>query len=139
MDRKEWSALIARYGRQEALEFYEKNKETLDFDVISGPELGLTMVKMRDHAQNSLFYIGEVLITETKIRNQEDVGVGLIKGEDYEFSLSMAFIDLCFKLNEFQNDLNVLLNKLKKNEKESVKAHTNKILQTKVSFDMMND
>ena len=50
----------------------------------------------------------------------------------------MAFIDLCFKLNEFQNELNVLLNKLKETE-ESVKAHTNKILQTKVSFDMMND
>ena len=51
----------------------------------------------------------------------------------------MAFIDLCFKLNEFQNELNVLLNKLKETEKESVKAHTNKILKTKVSFDMLND
>src|SRR5699024_6785034 len=111
----------------------------LDFDVISGPELGLTMVKMREHAQNSLLYIGEVLITETKIRNQEDAGVGLIKGEDYEFSLSMAFIDLCFKLNEFQNDINDLLNKLKATVKMTDIVHMNIILQTKVSFDMMNE
>lgn len=139
MDRKEWSALIARYGRDEAIEFLEAHKNDLDFEVISGPELGLTMVKMREHAQNSLFYLGEVLITETKIRSGQTVGVGLIKGEDEAFSLALSFIDLANKLGEFKEEFKTLIESLQATEKESVRARTERILQTKVNFDMMND
>lgn len=139
MDRKEWSALIARYGRDEAIKFFETHKNDLDFEVISGPEQGLTMVKMREHAQNSLFYIGEVLITETKIRRGQTVGIGLIKGEDETFSLALSFIDLVNKCSEFTEEFNMMIERLSAIEDENVKERTERILQTKVSFDMMND
>lgn len=139
MDRKQWTRIFSKYGRQEALDFYNNFKRELDFDIINGPGEGLVMMKTREHAKNSLFYMGEVLITETKIRHSSTVGTGLVKGSDNELSQAMAFIDLSFKLEKFTAELNEILNTLKNIEAHDIAEQTEKILQTKVSFDMMND
>lgn len=139
MDRKLWTRVFAKYGRQEAIDFFLKYKEELDFDIISGPSEGLVMVKTREHAKNTLFYMGEVLITETKIRHGSTVGTGLVKGSDNELSQAMAFIDLSIKMEQFTTELNEILNTLKNVEANDIAEKTEKILQTKVSFEMMND
>jgi len=139
MDRKLWTRVFAKYGRQEAINFFLKYKEELDFDIISGPSEGLVMVKTREHAKNTLFYMGEVLITETKIRHGSVVGTGLVKGSDNELSQAMAFIDLSIKMEQFTTELNEILNTLKNVEANDIAEKTEKILQTKVSFEMMND
>lgn len=139
MDRKLWTRVFAKYGRQEAIDFFLKYKEELDFDIISGPSEGLVMVKTREHAKNTLFYMGEVLITETKIRHGSVVGTGLVKGSDNELSQAMAFIDLSIKMEQFTTELNEILNTLKNVEANDIAEKTEKILQTKVNFEMMND
>lgn len=139
MDRKLWTRVFAKYGRQEAIDFFLKYKEELDFDIISGPSEGLVMVKTREHAKNTLFYMGEVLITETKIRHGSTVGTGLVKGSDNELSQAMAFIDLSIKMEQFTTELNEILNTLKNVEANDIAEKTEKILQTKVNFEMMND
>lgn len=83
--------------------------------------------------------MGEVLITETKIRHGSVVGTGLVKGSDNELSKAMAFIDLSIKMEQFTTELNEILNTLKNVEANDIAEKTEKILQTKVSFEMMND
>ena len=139
MDRKLWTRVFAKYGRQEAIDFFLKYKEELDFDIISGPSEGLVMVKTREHAKNTLFYMGEVLITETKIRHGSVVGTGLVKCSDNELSQAMAFIDLSIKMEQFTTELHKILETLKNIEANDIAEKTEKILQTKVSFEMMND
>ena len=139
MDRKLWTRVFAKYGRQEAIDFFLKYKEELDFDIISGPSEGLVMVKTREHAKNTLFYMGEVLITETKIRHGSTVGTGLVKGSDNELSQAMAFIDLSIKMEQFNTELHKILETLKNIEANDIAEKTEKILQTKVNFEMMKD
>lgn len=139
MHRKQWTRIFSKYGRAEALDFYSRFKEALEFDIISEPEEGLVMVKTREHARNTLFYMGEVLVTESKIRHGSTVGLGIVKGADPELSEALAFIDLSFKLEKFTAELNEILKSLKDIEAKSTAERTEKILQTKVSFDMMND
>lgn len=139
MDRKQWTKLFAKYGRKQAINFYNNFKNELEYEVISEPSEGLVMVKTREHARNTLFYMGEVLITESKIRHGSTVGVGLVKGSDNEFSQALAFIDLSFKLEQFTAELNEILNEFKNIEATDIADRTEKILQTKVSFEMMND
>ena len=139
MHRKQWTRIFSNYGRSEALDFYNRFKESLEFDIISEPEEGLVMVKTREHARNTLFYMGEVLVTASKIRHGSTVGLGIAKGTDTELSEAMAFIDLSFKLEKFTAELNEILKSLKDIEAKSTAERTEKILQTKVSFDMMND
>src|SRR5699024_12368137 len=105
--------VLGKDVRQEVIHFFLKHKEELHFDLISGPSVGLVMVKTREHAKNTLFYMGEVLITETKIRHGSVVGTGLVKGSDNELSQAMAFIDLSIKMEQFTTELNEILNTLK--------------------------
>jgi alpha-D-ribose 1-methylphosphonate 5-triphosphate synthase subunit PhnG len=57
------------------------------------PQEGLVMIKMREQARNSLFYLGEVLITEAKVRVNGMVGLGLVEGSDSDLARNLAIID----------------------------------------------
>ena len=139
MDKKRWTSLFIRYGRNEAIHFYNTYKESADFDIVSEPSEGLTMIKVREHAESSLFYIGEVLVTETKIRQGQTVGMGVVKGSNENLSIAMSFIDLCFNLGIFQDELQDILKGLEMVEQHYVKDKTDEILKTKVDFDMMTE
>ena len=139
LDRKKWTALFIRYGKEEALEFYALHKDHIEFETVSEPTQGLTMIKVREHAQNSLFYLGEVLVTETKLRCKKEIGLGVVKGDEPELSTALAFIDLCFKTDQFLFTLKNILSDLEAKEEAAVHEKTQEILQTKVNFDMMND
>lgn len=139
MDRKKWTALFIRYGEVEAVNFHRKYQSDLPHSVISEPAVGLTMIKVREHAQNTLFYLGELLVTETKLRAKAHVGLGVVKGERRELSTALAFIDLCMKQNVLQQELAEILEKLSQKEDDEVHDRTQRILKTRVNFDMMND
>ncbi len=60
---------------------------------IQAPKEGLVMVKLREQARNSLFYLGEVLVTEAKARVQNSPGLGLVQGNNEKLSRELAVID----------------------------------------------
>ncbi|MFC3419945.1 phosphonate C-P lyase system protein PhnG [Salinicoccus hispanicus] len=137
MERKRWTSLFIKHGENEAIEFFNTYETRVDFDIISEPAEGLTMIKVREHAENSLFYIGEMLVTETKIRQGQTVGLGVVKGSHAKLSEALSFIDLCFKLEVLKEELVDILAELELKEAEFIKSRTNEILKTKVDFDMM--
>lgn len=54
---------------------------------------GLVMGKVRESARRGLFYLGEVLITEAKVRVAGSPGLGLLRGWDEEGAVDLAVID----------------------------------------------
>lgn len=64
---------------------------------ITAPEQGMVMVQMRESAKNSLFYIGEVLITEVKVEVAGKIGTGLLVGMDEQRAMHLAIIDATYK------------------------------------------
>ncbi len=57
---------------------------------------GLVMMKMRETAKNSLFYIGELLVTEAKVQIDGHIGIGIIAGDHPEAARELAVIDAAF-------------------------------------------
>jgi len=57
---------------------------------------GLVMMKMRETSKNSLFYIGELLVTEAKVQIEGRIGIGIIAGDDPEAAFDLAIIDAAF-------------------------------------------
>ena len=139
MKKKRWSQLFIKFGRDEAIQFFDQYHSTVPFDIISEPTEGLTMIKVREHAKNSLFYMGELLVTETKIRHRETVGLGVVKGSDEELSMAVGFIDLCFNLGLLIDELEDILDALEMKEDIYIENRTKEILKTKVDFDMMTE
>ncbi|MDR2197238.1 MAG: phosphonate C-P lyase system protein PhnG [Coriobacteriales bacterium] len=63
---------------------------------LDGPREILLMNKVRESAQNSLFYLGEALLTECKVRLGQSIGIGLILGRKAERAYELAVIDAAF-------------------------------------------
>lgn len=106
---------------------------------VVAPRYGLTMVKMRESAQKSLFYLGEVLVTEAKVMINNKIGVGIVVGMEDELALNLAIIDAAYnanleETNDWKNDLLQEAERIKSNR---AKEQQN-LLKTKVDFQTMD-
>jgi len=60
---------------------------------ISVPRVGLVLVTVRESARRSLFHLGEVLVSEAKVRVAGVAGLGLIRSRDLEAAADLAAVD----------------------------------------------
>jgi alpha-D-ribose 1-methylphosphonate 5-triphosphate synthase subunit PhnG len=60
---------------------------------ISAPEASLVMIKKRESAKGVLFYLGEMLVTEARVRIRGAIGLGIVAGYSFEEARSMAVVD----------------------------------------------
>ncbi|MDK2780969.1 MAG: alpha-D-ribose 1-methylphosphonate 5-triphosphate synthase subunit PhnG [Trichococcus sp.] len=86
MNKTRRTRILIDYGKATAITMAEIIKEKYPIEMISEPTEALTMIKVRESAQNSLFYLGEVLVTETKVRVAGKLGIGLVKGHETDLS-----------------------------------------------------
>lgn len=138
MDRNRRTEILIN-GRAEVLEHIANHiKSVHKVDVIGEPELGLTMLKVREYGKGELFYIGEMLMSEAKVYVDGEIGTGLIYGENFKKALELAVVDGAYNLGSKECELfeGILLreeeriNILENNRK-------NQILKTKVDFSTM--
>lgn len=140
MDTKKRTKIFIEYAREEVIKLSEEVSNKYNIEIISQPTEALTMIKVREKAKNSLFYIGEVLVTETKVRINDQIGVGIVRGHNEELSKSMAIADAYYKLNDEDEDkwTEIFL----KCEEEGIKnesLYKTYLANTKVDFNTMNE
>ena len=110
-----------------------------DVKTIEESNNSLVMVKVRESAHRSLFYLGEVLITECKVMIKGILGIGMIKGHEPELAYNLAIIDAAYNasLPETKEWTNILL--LEEVQiYEGREALQEKVLKTKVNFNTMD-
>ena len=106
---------------------------------IVAPQYGLTMIKMRESAKNSLFYIGEVLMTEAKVEINQCIGIGIVVGIEDELAKHLAIIDAAYKANLPETEL--WKAQLIEAEKAIIKERAQEqaeLFETKVNFETMD-
>jgi len=126
------SAEVSEKLAQEILTIY-------DVKTIEEANNSLVMVKVRESAKRSLFFLGEVLITECKVMIKGTLGIGMVKGHEPVLAYNLAIIDAAYNANlpETNEWKNVLL--LEKDHiNQEWEALKNKILKTRVNFDNMD-
>jgi alpha-D-ribose 1-methylphosphonate 5-triphosphate synthase subunit PhnG len=106
---------------------------------ISAPEGALVMVKKRESARGVLFYLGELLVTEAKVRIGEAVGIGIVAGYAYREARRMAVIDAAFnaELPETEGWASLLVD-----EEAAIaaadEAEGRRVARSRVSFESMD-
>ena len=73
-----------------------------DISVIEN-RTGLVMLPMRDTAQGTHFHLGEVLMSEARIRAGGQEGYAMRRGRDLEAAMAMAVVDLAVALGHAQD------------------------------------
>ena len=94
---------------------------------------------MRETAKNSLFYLGEVLVTETKVQINNALGIGIVVGTDEALSYELAVIDAAYQANLKETEhWESLFEEEEKRIQKNKEKREKSILKTKVNFEMMD-
>lgn len=136
MKKRRLFKIMSKADRSEIIKLAEEVKSQYDVIVVKEPEKALTMIKMREPVKESLFYLGEVIVTEATVSINGVNGTAVAMGDDYEKTLSMAIIDAAYNGSLFQKE-DVLLemekNQISKEEKENAM-----FMKTMVNFRSMD-
>lgn len=105
MNKKRLFQILARADREEVIQLGNKLKqECHSVTVVRQPEKTLTMIKMREPVKNSLFYLGEIIVTEATVTIDGSTGVAVTMGDDFDKTLSMAMIDAACNAGVFHHE-----------------------------------
>lgn len=139
MKRKRRTEILVKGSRKIPEELAHEMEQRYQVKTIQEPEYGLVMLKVRETSQKTLFYLGEVLVTECKVQIQDQIGFGVVSGDQPELAYQLAVIDAAFEggFPETTRWLN-LLETEEKNLLENHKFMNSSILKTKVSFETMD-
>ncbi|WP_409342841.1 phosphonate C-P lyase system protein PhnG [Paenibacillus sp. MBLB4367] len=139
MKRKQRTEILINGSGAVAAALAQEIKERHEVTTVEEPNHGLVMVKVRETAQKSLFYLGEVLVTECKVRIGGRIGVGILKGDEPERAYDLAVIDAAYEagLKETAAWTEALLSEAGRIAEER-KAFAAGVLRTKVNFETMD-
>ncbi|WP_124059452.1 phosphonate C-P lyase system protein PhnG [Vaginisenegalia massiliensis] len=139
MRRRQRTQVIIDHGSQAAITWGQRLAQDYSVETIVAPRLGLLMIKQRETAKQTLFYSGEILMTECKLRYQNWVGLGLVKGDQAELAHALAMIDLAYQAGWPQvTELDAWLAELAKEQERYLNDLSQRYAKTKVDFSTMN-
>jgi len=139
MIRKKRTEVLIKGSAEVSVKLAQEILQTYQVQTIEEPNNSLVMVKVRESAQQSLFYLGEVFITECKVMIDGCLGIGMAKGHEPELVYNLAIIDAAYNANlpETKGWTDVLL--LEEGHIKTVwEGLQNKVLKTKVNFETMD-
>lgn len=65
--------------------------------LLSGPRLGLVMLRMQETVANSQFNAGEVLVTEVSLELEGQFGFGMVMGNAPRRAMAVALLDAAIR------------------------------------------
>lgn len=139
MNRKKRTEILIKGSPEVSERLAQEIQIGYDVKIVEEINNSLVMVKVRESAKRSLFYLGEVLITECKVMINGTLGIGMIRGYEPVLAYNLAIIDAAYNANlpetkQWTNRL--LLEEVNINKKYQILK--NKILKTKVNFKTMD-
>lgn len=139
MKRKRRTTILIDGSRELAHQFSKEIEKNYSIQQLMQPSPALAMVQVREAAQQSLFYLGEVLIAEAKVQVEGHVGIGVVANGDEQFAYELAVIDAVFAAG--LPETNKWIELLEQEERHIMQRQLEReaaLLKTKVNFEMMD-
>ncbi len=139
MKRKRRMRILIEGSQELPKKLAHQIEQNYSLEMIMKPQGALTMIKMRETAKKTLFYLGEVLVTECKVKVGNQVGIGIVIGMKEDLAYQLAVIDAAFKAE--LSEINEWIPLLEEEEKRMIAAKRLDaaiIQKTKVNFETMD-
>lgn len=136
MEKRRLFKIMSNADRKVIIDLAGKVKKAHETVIVKEPEKALAMVKMREPVKESLFYLGEVIITEATVSVDGVNGTAVTMGDDYEKTLSMAIIDAAYNSNLFEDE--TVLLEMEKGQISKVEKENAMFMKTMVNFHSMD-
>lgn len=99
MKRKRRTEILIKDNRSLVNRLKEEIESRYKVTVINESSHGLVIIKTREIAKNTLFYLGETLVTEATVYVNGSIGLGIVQGDEPDLAYNLAVIDVAYKLN----------------------------------------
>lgn len=136
MEKRRISKILARAGKDQVKRLADEIKKDYSPVIVKAPEKSLTMIRMREPVQESLFYLGEVIVSEAIVDLVGAKGVAVLMGDDFDKVLDMAVIDAACNKGVFQRY--DILEQLEKEQTLRLEKENALFMQTMVNFHSMD-
>lgn len=140
LTRKKRTRILVEGSPDTAKNLSRRVAEAHEIHVIEEPNEGLVMVRMRETSKRSLLNLGEVLVTECRVRLGETIGIGIVCGHKPELAYDLAVIDAACaaRVSETEGWDEILLAEEAEIEKRLTRE-TASVLETKVNFETIDN
>lgn len=136
MEKRRLFRILAKAEEKVVEQYANEIKNGHEVVIIKKPEKALAMIKMREPVKESLFYLGEVMITEAVVELEGKKGIAVMMGDAYERVLDMAVIDAAINADVFTHMEELLV--LEKEQREQEEKENAMFMKTKVDFHSMD-
>lgn len=136
MEKRRLFKIMSKADRNAIIKMADKVRKNHELVVIKEPEKALAMIKMREPIKESLFYLGEVIVTEATVSVDGVGGTAVAMGDDFEKTLAMAVVDAACNKGCFEDE-NVLL-KLEEEQIILEEKENGMFMKTMVNFHSMD-
>lgn len=130
------SKILALADRQEVAALSAAIQQTHCPVILKEPGKTLAMIKMREPVQQSLFYLGEVIVCEAAVEIDGVQGLAVLMGDDAAKTLDMAIIDAALNKGVF-SAMDKLL-ELEQQQTDRARRENALHLKTMVRFESMD-
>lgn len=136
MEKKRLFQILSRADRRDVIALGKELQQQYAVTIVKKPEKSLTMIRMREPVKQSLFYLGEAIVTEAAVTMESTVGTAVTMGDDFEKTLYMAVIDAAENKGVFAHE--DLLVKWEQTQQRRIAQENAMFQQTKVDFHAMD-
>ena len=136
MEKRRISKILARASKEQVGQLAQEIKEKYSPVMVKAPEKSLTMIRMREPVKESLFYLGEVIVSEAIVDLDGAKGVAVLMGDDFDKVLNMAVIDAACNKGVFQRY--EVLEQMEKEQNLYLEKENAMLMQTMVNFHSMD-
>ena len=136
MDKRRLTKILAKADRRIVAELSAEIQAVHSPAIVKEPGKTLAMIKMREPVRQSLFYIGEVIVSEASVEIDGVSGVAVLMGDDTDKALDMAIIDAAINKGVFRAMKKLL--ELEKEQNTRVMKENAMHLKTMVNFESLD-
>lgn len=140
MRRRERTRVLIE-GRPELLASLSREAEQgHEVKVVEEPREELVLLKVREDAQRSLFYLGEALMCSCTVSIDGALGFGMVLGEDADIAYTLAVVDASYAADIPECRENAWEERLEREREhldEELRREEEALLATRVDFQTM--
>lgn len=139
MKRRRRTEILINGSRTLVEQLANTISDNYEVKVIQEPDHGLVMMKVRETSKKTLFYPGEVFVTECKVQVEGAIGMGIVIDDHLDFAYKLAIIDAAFEANLIETYAWIELLENEENQiVQSRRLEEQSVLKTKVQFETMD-
>lgn len=140
MERKTRTRILVEGDRDVLDQLAREVEQKHDVALVKEPTEELVMLRVRESAQRSQFYLGEALMTSCVVRIGSTYGYGMVMGEDHDKAFDLAVVDAAYTFDPAaceEAGWNALLAQSDERLQAKKRMRNEVLLKTQVDFSTM--